>query len=117
MKDVILKYYKEILLVLFGLVIVFLLYKIFKPSEDKSELLKYKLDQIDSKVNDLKNQQKSLSDTIILYKNEIKKIDENLSVIRNRKTTINNFYDKKSEELNNKNNKELDSLFRLRYGY
>ena len=59
MKDVILKYYKEILLVLFGLVIVFLLYKIFKPSEDKSELLKYKLDQIDSKVNDLKNQQKS----------------------------------------------------------
>ena len=102
MKSLILKYYKEILLVLFGLVIIFLLYKIFKP---------------DRKVNDLKNQQKSLSDTIILYKNEIKKIDENLSVIRNRKTTINNFYDKKSKELNNKNNKELDSLFRIRYGY
>ena len=117
MKTFILNNIKEILLVLFGLIIIVLLYKTFKPVEDKSELLKYKLEKLDESINGLKDEQKKLSDTIVSYKNEIKKIDENIKVIRDKKTIVNNFYEEKEKTIKNSNNKQLDSLFKARYNY
>jgi hypothetical protein len=42
MKNFLVKYYKEILLVVLTLLLTIILIKIFKPIEDRSELLKYK---------------------------------------------------------------------------
>jgi len=87
MKRFITKYYKEIGLVLLISVVVFLLVKIFTPAPDKSELLKYKLQQLDSTINNLKQKQKDLDDSISFYKKDIERIDENINNIRSQKTS------------------------------
>jgi hypothetical protein len=50
MKDFIVKNFREILLVVLVATVVFLLIKIFSPAPDKSELLKYKIEQLDKKI-------------------------------------------------------------------
>ena len=111
------KYYKEIIQGCLGLLLVFLLIRTFMPIEDKSELLKYKLEQLDQNINKMKQLQLQLNDSISSYKNDIKKIDENISKIKTEKTTINNFYEEKKEKIEGMSKKEIDSSFRQRYKY
>jgi septal ring factor EnvC (AmiA/AmiB activator) len=117
MKNFIKKYFKEILLVLTIGVVIFLSVKIFTPAPDKSELLKYKLQQLDNKINGLKQQQKQLDDSISMYKKDIERIDENLENIRSQKTVINNYYEEKDKEIKGWSNKQIDSSLRKRYKF
>lgn len=117
MKNFIKKYFKEILLVLTIGVVIFLLVKIFTPAPDKSELLKFKLQQLDNKINGLKQQQKQLDDSISMYKKDIERIDENLENIRSQKTVINNYYEEKDKEIKGWSNKQIDSSLRKRYKF
>jgi len=111
------KYYKEILLVLTIGVVIFILVKILTPAPDKSELLKYKLEQLDQNINKMKQLQLQLNDSISSYKKDIDKIDENISKIKSEKTTINNFYEQKKEKIEGMSKKEIDSSFKQRYKY
>jgi septal ring factor EnvC (AmiA/AmiB activator) len=111
------KYFREILMVVLITTVIFLLVRIFTPAPDKSELLKYKLEQLDQNINKMKQLQLQLNDSISSYKNEIKKIDENISKIKSEKTTINNFYEEKKEKIEGMSKKEIDSSFRQRYKY
>jgi septal ring factor EnvC (AmiA/AmiB activator) len=79
------KYFREILMVVLITTVIFLLVRIFTPAPDKSELLKYKLEQLDQNINKMKQLQLQLNDSISSYKNEIKKIDENISIISTKK--------------------------------
>jgi len=117
MKEFFIKYFREILLVVLIGMVVFLLIKVYTPAPDKSELLKYKLDQLDQKILDLKNKQKELDDSISVYKKNIKIINENIDNIRSQKTTINNYYEIKEKEIPKWTNKQVDSAFRVRYKY
>lgn len=117
MKNFIKKYFKEILLVLTIGVIIFLLVKILTPAPDKGELLKYKLQQLDTKINDLKQKQKDLDDSISTYKKDIERIDENIENIRSQKTVINNYYDEKDKDIKGWSNKQIDSSLRKRYKF
>lgn len=117
MKNFIIKYFKEILLTLLIFVVVFLFIKIFTPAPDKSDLLKYKLQQLDNKINDLKQKQKDLDDSISIYRKDIEKIDENIENIRSQKTVINNYYDEKDKEIPGWSNKQIDSSLRKRYKF
>jgi len=117
MKNFIKKYFKEILLVLTIGVVIFLLVKIFTPAPDKSELLKFKLQQLDNKINGLKQQQKQLDDSISMHKKDIERIDENLENIRSQKTVINNYYEEKDKEIKGWSNKQIDSSLRKRYKF
>jgi septal ring factor EnvC (AmiA/AmiB activator) len=111
------KYYKEILLVITIGVVIFLLVKILTPAPDKSELLKYKLEQLNQNINKMKQLQLQLNDSISSYKKDIDKIDENISKIKSEKTTINNFYEQKKEKIEGMSKKEIDSSFKQRYKY
>ena len=111
------KYYKEILLVITIGVVIFLLVKILTPAPDKSELLKYKLEQLDQNINKMKQLQLQLNDSISSYKEDIDKIDDNISKIKSEKTTINNFYEQKKEKIEGMSKKEIDSSFKQRYKY
>lgn len=111
------KYYKEILMVITIGVVIFILVKILTPAPDKSELLKYKLEQLDNKINGLKQKQKDLNDSISVYKEDIKRIDENVENIRSQKTVINNYYDEKTKEITGWSNKQIDSSLRKRYKF
>jgi len=117
MKNFIKTYFKEILLVALICVLIFLSVKILTPAPDKSELLKYKLQQLDIKINDLKQKQKQLDDSISFYKKDIERIDENIENIRSQKTVINNFYDKKDIDIKGWTNKQIDSSLRKRYKF
>ena len=117
MKKFFLKYFKEILLVVFGIVLIFLIVKIYTPAPDKSDLLKYKLNQLDQTISDLKKRQKDLNDSITKNKEDIIQIDKNIDDIKSQKTTINNYYEIKDKEIPKWTNKQVDSAFRARYKY
>jgi len=117
MKEFFLKYFKEILLVVFGIVLIFLIVKIYTPAPDKSDLLKYKLNQLDQTISDLKKRQKDLNDSIAKNKEDIIQIDKNIDDIKSQKTTINNYYEIKDKEIPKWTNKQIDSAFRARYKY
>jgi peptidoglycan hydrolase CwlO-like protein len=117
MKQFFLKYFKEIMLVILTLTTIFLLVKIFTPAPDKSDLLKYKLDQLDLKITDLKKKQKDLDDSIAVSKKDIQRIDENIENIKSQKTTVNNYYEIKDKEIPKWTNKQIDSAFKARYKY
>lgn len=117
MKNFVSKYFREILMIIVVSAVVFLLVKAFMPPPDKSELLKYKLQQLDDKINGLKQQQKQLDDSILIYRKDIERIDENIENIRSQKTVINNYYDKKDKEIKGWTNKQIDSSLRKRYKF
>jgi septal ring factor EnvC (AmiA/AmiB activator) len=97
--------------------LIVLVIRAFTPVEDRSELLKYKLEQLDQNINKMKQLQLQLNDSISTYKKDIEKIDENISKIKTEKTTINNFYEQKKEDIKGMTKKEIDSSFKQRYKY
>lgn len=117
MKQFLTKYYKDLLLLVLTIILTIILIKIFRPIEDRSELLKYKLEQLDQNINKMKQLQLQLNDSISTYKKDIEKIDENISKIKTEKTTINNFYEQKKEDIKGMTKKEIDSSFKQRYKY
>lgn len=113
-----LKYnWKTISLIIFGVIFIYLLVRVFTPTPDMSELNKYKLEQIDKHINEMKTLQKSLSDSIQVYQHKIDEIDNKISHIKVEKKEVNNFYTQKSEEIKNADKKQIDSLLRSRYNF
>lgn len=113
-----LKYnFKTIVQIVVVLLLVILLVRSFTTIPDRSELLKYKLNQIDKNVDSLKKIQLKLSDSLSIYKQQIEKIDSNIKNIKIEKKTINNYYELKGEEIKGYNKRQIDSLLRLKYKY
>ena len=108
--------WKNITLGILGVIFVYLLVRVFTPTPDMSELNKYKLEQIDKHINEMKTLQKSLSDSIQVYQNKIDEIDDKISNIKVEKKEVNNFYTKR-EEIKNADKKQIDSLLRSRYNF
>ena len=72
MKEFILKYFREILILVFGVIISVFLYKLYFISTDNSELIKFKLETLDKEINELYNQRKSLDSSINARNNKRK---------------------------------------------
>ena len=82
-----------------------------------SDLNKYKLEQIDKHIDEMKKLQKSLGDSIQVYQNKIDEIDDKISHIKVEKKEVNNYYTQKREEIKNADKKQIDSLLRSRYNF
>ena len=117
MKNFLIKNWKNITLGILGVIFIYLLVRVFTPTPDMSELNKYKLEQIDKHINEMKNLQKSLGDSIQVYQNKIDEIDDKISHIKVEKKEVNNFYTQKREEIKNADKKQIDSLLRSRYNF
>ena len=117
MKEFLIKNWKTITLTILGAIFVYLLVRVFTPTPDMSELNKYKLEQIDKHINEMKTLQKSLSDSIQVYQHKIDEIDDKISNIKVEKKEVNNFYTQKREEIKNADKKQIDSLLRSRYKF
>lgn len=111
------KYFKEILLTILTGVVIFLLIKILTPVSDKSELLNYKLKQLDTKIDNLNVKQKQLTDSILIYKKDIQEIDKTIENIKIQKTIINNYYTQKAKDIPVMTNQQVDSALRKRYNF
>jgi archaellum component FlaC len=90
---------------------------VLQPQPKRSELNKYKLEQLDQKIEELKTLHKNLSDSINVYQNKINQIDYKIGKIKIEKKEVNNFYTLKREEIKNADKKQIDSLFRGRYNF
>jgi len=117
MKEFLIKNWKNIILGLLGIIFVYLLVRVFTPTPDMSELNKYKLEQIDKHINEMKQLQKSLGDSIQVYQHKINEIDDKISHIKVEKKEVNNYYTQKKEEIKNADKKQIDSLLRSRYNF
>ena len=117
MKEFLINNWKNIILGLLGIIFIYLLVRVFTPTPDMSELNKYKLEQIDKHINEMKTLQKNLSDSIQVYQNKIDEIDDKISHIKVEKKEVNNFYTQKREEIKNADKKQIDSLLRSRYNF
>ena len=76
-----------------------MLVRVFTPVPQMSELNKYKLEQIDKHINEMKDLQKSLSDSIQAYEKKINEIDDKISHIKVERKEVNNYYTQKREEI------------------
>ena len=117
MKEFIIKNWKTITLSFLGVIFIYLLIRVFTPTPGMSELNKYKLEQIDKHINEMKTLQKSLSDSIQVYQHKIDEIDDKISHIKVEKKEVNNFYTQKRDEITNADKKQIDSLLRSRYNF
>jgi peptidoglycan hydrolase CwlO-like protein len=117
MKEFLIKNWKNIILGVLGIIFIYLLVRVFTPTPDMSEVNKYKLEQIDKHINEMKALQKSLGDSIQVYQHKIDKIDDKISHIKVEKKEVNNFYTQKREEIKNADKKQIDSLLRSRYNF
>jgi septal ring factor EnvC (AmiA/AmiB activator) len=117
MREFFIKNWKNITLGILGVIFVYLLVRVLTPTQDTSELNKFKLDQIDKHIEEIKNLQKSLGDSIQSYENKIEEIDDKISNIKIEKKEVNNFYTQKKEEIKNADKKQIDSLLRSRYNF
>ena len=117
MKEFFIKNWKNIVLTLLGVIFIYLLFRVFTPAPDMSEINKYKLEQLDKHINEMKTLQKNLSDSIQVYQNKIDEIDDKISHIKVEKKEVNNFYTQKREEIKNADKKQIDSLLRSRYNF
>lgn len=117
MKEFLTYNWKTITLTILGVIFVYLLVRVFTPTPDMSELNKYKLEQIDSKINEIKKLQKDLKDSIGVYRVKIQEIDTRISKIKVERSEINNYYTIKEKEIKKTNNREIDSLLRKRYNF
>lgn len=117
MTEFLTKNWKSIILIILGGVFIYLLVRVFTPIKDMSELNKFKLEQIDKHINEMKDLQKSLGDSIQVYQHKIDEIDNKISHIKVEKKEVNNFYTQKKEEIKNADKKQIDSLLRSRYNF
>ena len=90
MKNFLIQNWKTITLSILGIIFVYLLVRVLTPVPDMSDLNKYKLEQIDKHIDEMKKLQKSLGDSIQVYQNKIDEIDDKISHIKVEKKEVNN---------------------------
>jgi septal ring factor EnvC (AmiA/AmiB activator) len=117
MKQFFIKYFREILILVFGVILTILLLKIYNTNYGNSELIKFKLETLDKEIELLNKQRQGLDSSINIYNKNIKKIDSSLNKLKIERTTINNFFDDNESKIKNADAKTVDSLLRLRYKY
>jgi peptidoglycan hydrolase CwlO-like protein len=117
MKEFFIKNWTTITLSILGVIFVYLLVRVFTPTPDMSELNKYKLEEIDKHINEVKTLQKNLSDSIQVYQHKIDEIDNKILNIKVEKKQVNNYYTQKKEDIKNSDNRKIDSLLRSRYNF
>ena len=117
MKDFLTYNWKTITLTILGAIFVYLLVRVFTPVKDMSELNKYKLEQIDKRIEELKKLQLEVKDSITNYRHQVQKIDDRISKIKLERSEINNYYTIKDSEIKGANKNKLDSLLRKRYNF
>jgi F0F1-type ATP synthase membrane subunit b/b' len=117
MKEFLTYNWKTITLTILGGIFVYLLIRVFTPVKDMSELNKYKLQEIENRIVEIKKLQKDLKDSINLYQIRIQEIDKKISKIKIERSEINNYYTIKQEEIKKADKSKIDSLIRKRYNF
>lgn len=117
MKTFFQKNWQIITIVMLSIILTILVVKIFTPVNTRTELNQYKLEQLNQKIDQIKLMQKNLRDSITIYKNQVSLINKKIENIKLEKKEINNYYTTKQKEIDGYNSKQIDSVFKKRYGF
>ena len=114
-KDFLVKYYKEIIAFFVGLFILYWVIYFTTPKNQMSELNKYKIEQIDNKIGEIKVSQEKLDSSIIQLNKELVSLNKTISTIKNQKIIIKEIYNEKINSVDKLTDVQLDSFFTNRY--
>lgn len=109
------KNYKTVLMVLFGLFILYWMMFILTPKVGMSPEDKAKIDSLNTVINDMYKEQEILNDKIDDINKEISEVDNSIDKIKKQKTIVREVYNEKINRVSNFTEPELDSFFSDRY--
>lgn len=109
------KYAKDIITIVFLLIILYCMYFILIPSSKLAEETYNKIDSLNSHIDSLETINNKLDSQIVIYNNQITEIDKSIDRIKNEKTIIKEIYHEKINNVDNYNVNQLDSFFTERY--
>jgi hypothetical protein len=117
MKDLIVKNFKTIVFIVFGLFILYWMVYIITPNVKMSEDDKAKIDSLNNNIKKYEEQNKKLDSSIIMYVGQISKIDSAINNIKKQKTIIKEFYHEKIISVDTFSRTQIDDFFSKRYGH
>lgn len=109
--------FKYIITIIVLIWLTFNIVDMFTRTNGMSQNDKERIEKLNQEIVVLIENQKKLDESINSYKQEITKIDSNISNIKIKKEVVNNFYGQKQKEIKDANTKQIDSMFRSRYNY
>ena len=109
--------FKYIITIIISIWLIFNVVDMFTRTNGMSANDKERIKKLNEEIEVLIEGQKKLDHSINSYKEEINKIDSNISKIKVKKEVVNNFYGQKQKEIKDANTKQIDSMFRSRYNY
>lgn len=107
--------YKMILAVLFGLFVLYWMMFVLTPTMNMSVEEKAKIDSLNVLIMEMNKNQQILDDKIDGINEEIVEVDKDLDKIKNKKTVVKEIYHEKINSVNNFTEPELDGFFSDRY--
>ena len=109
------KHYKTILLVVFGLFVLYWMIFVITPSVTMSNEEKQKIDSLNNVITEIYQHQSKLDSTILDINKEIDVVDKDIDKIKNKKTEVKKEYHEKIIRVDSYTEPELDSFFSARY--
>jgi hypothetical protein len=114
-KKFLIKYYKTIIKILIGLIILYWVIFFLTPKIQMSSESKSKIDSINNSIKTIEVIQKKMDSNIVQYNKEILNVDKKISDIKIEKTIIKEIYHEKIISVDNFNDIQIDSFFANRY--
>ena len=114
-KNFIIKNYKSIIKVGFGLFIIYWIIFFLTPNVKMSIKDREKIDSLNKIIKDIYTDQKKLDSSISQFTKEVDKIDNNIATIKSQKTIIKEIYHEEINRVSNYNDVQLDSFFANKY--
>jgi len=109
------KYIKNILIIIFAIVVLYWMFFIMTPNSKLAEETYKKIDSLNHSIDSVENLNKILDSQLINYNNQISEIDKSIDRIKNEKTTIKEIYHETINNVDHYDNSQLDSFFTKRY--
>ena len=101
-----------------GILFLFVLYwviYVLTPSLKISEDSQKKLDEINTEIKKIEQEQISLQNKIEEYESQVEEVDNNIEIIKNTKIQVSNDYGKKINSITQYSHTELTQFFTNRY--
>jgi hypothetical protein len=116
MKEFIIKNFKTIVFLIFGVFIFYWLMFVLTPSIKMSTESQAKIDSLNRNIMRYEEENKKIDSVISMYYVEISKIDNAIDSIKRQKTIIKEFYHEKIISIDTFSRAQIDDFFTKRYG-
>jgi len=116
MKEFIIKNFKTIVFLIFGIFIFYWLMFVLTPSIKMSAESQAKIDSLNRNIMRYEEENKKIDSVISMYYVEISKIDNAIDSIKRQKTIIKEFYHEKIISVDTFSRAQIDDFFTKRYG-